>query len=157
MHEPEVTPQRSANMRAVKGKDTKPEVAVRRVLHRMGFRFRLQRRDLPGRPDIVIPGCRLTIFVHGCFWHRHADCSKATTPKTRIDFWNAKFEANATRDERVEAELVAAGWKVLVVWECQTKKPDDLIGALLEGLAALGISRPRSSRSQDIRTTRIEP
>lgn len=156
MHGPEVTPQRSAIMRAVKGKDTKPEMAVRRVLHRLGFRFRLQRPDLPGRPDIVLPRCRLAIFVHGCFWHRHPDCRRATTPKTRIDFWSAKFAANVARDGRVEGELVAAGWKVLVVWECETKKPEDLTGALFEGLAALGISRSRSPRSQDTRTTRIE-
>lgn len=145
MHESEVSPQRSAIMRAVKGKDTKPEMAVRRALHSLGFRFRLQRRDLPGCPDIVLPGRRLAIFVHGCFWHRHADCRKTTTPKTRIDFWTAKFEANAARDKRVERELVAAGWKVLVVWECQTKKPEDLTGSLLEGLAALGIRHPRST------------
>nr|WP_280938712.1 very short patch repair endonuclease [Mesorhizobium sp. LSJC264A00] len=152
-----MSPQRSAIMRAVKHRDTKPEMAVRRALHRLGLRFRLQRRDLPGRPDIVLPGRRLAIFVHGCFWHRHPDCRRATTPKTRIDFWSAKLEANAARDERVERELVAAGWKVLIVWECQTKKPEDLTGALLAGLAALGISSPRSPRSQGTQTTRIEP
>ncbi len=144
MHESEVSPQRSAIMRAVKGKDTKTEIAVRRVLHSLGFRFRLQRRDLPGCPDIVLPGRRLAIFVHGCFWHRHADCRKTTTPKTRREFWTAKFEANATRDKRVERELVAAGWKVLVVWECQTTKPENLTSSLLDGLAALDIKRPRS-------------
>jgi DNA mismatch endonuclease (patch repair protein) len=140
MQEPEVSLQRSAIMRAVKSKDTKPEIAVRRALHRLGFRFRLHRRDLPGRPDIVLPGRRLAIFVHGCFWHRHFNCRKATIPKTRIDFWIAKFEANTERDHQVERELVAAGWKVLVIWECQTKKPEKLTGALLRGLAALGVS-----------------
>jgi DNA mismatch endonuclease (patch repair protein) len=144
MHHAEVSLQRSAIMRAVKAKDTKPEMAVRRALHRLGFRFRLHRRDLPGRPDIVLPGSRLAVFVHGCFWHRHSDCRKATTPKTRIDFWTAKFEANTTRDERVVGELVAAGWKVLVVWECQTKKSEELTNTLLGGLA-LGISRPRTA------------
>lgn len=144
-------------MRAVRSENTKPELAVRRILHKLGYRFRLQRRDLPGRPDIVLPGRRLAIFVHGCFWHRHPDCRKATIPKTRIDFWTAKFESNAARDERVERELVATGWKVLVVWECQTKKPEDLADALLDGLATLGISRPRAPRLQDTRTTRTEP
>jgi DNA mismatch endonuclease (patch repair protein) len=143
MHEPEVTSQRSALMRAVRGKDTKPEMAVRRILHRLGFRFRLQRRDLPGRPDIVLPRHRLAIFVHGCFWHRHSDCRRTSIPKTRADFWSAKFEANAARDERVARELVTAGWKVIVIWECQTKKPDELTVALLQDLATLGISSPR--------------
>ena len=157
MPEPEVTAQRSAIMRAVVGKDTKPEMAVRRELHRLGFRFRLQKRDLPGRPDIVLPRHRVAIFVHGCFWHRHPDCRKASIPKTRTAFWNAKFETNMARDERVERELLTAGWQVLVIWECSTKKSKDLTFTLLDGLAALGVNPPKSPPSRDTPTTPCGP
>jgi DNA mismatch endonuclease (patch repair protein) len=102
-------------------KNTKPELIVRRLLHAMGRRFRLHRRDLPGTPDIVLPGLRKALFVHGCFWHRHPGCSKATMPKTRQAFWLGKFERNVERDHRKEEELNAAGWDVLTVWECETR------------------------------------
>lgn len=102
-------------------KDTKPELIVRRLLHRMGRRFRLHRRDLPGTPDIVLPGPRKALFVHGCFWHRHPGCRKASTPKTRPAFWTDKFERNVERDSRKESELRAAGYDVLIVWECETR------------------------------------
>ena len=109
---------RSALMAKVKGKDTAPELVVRRTVHAMGYRYRLHRRDLPGSPDLVFPSRKKAIFVHGCFWHRHNGCSKTTTPKTRIRFWNSKFEANIARDRRSVAALRDLGWKTLVLWEC---------------------------------------
>jgi DNA mismatch endonuclease (patch repair protein) len=102
-------------------RDTKPEILVRRLLHRIGRRFRLHRRDLPGTPDIVLPASRKAIFVHGCFWHRHEGCSRATTPKIRTEFWQTKFSSNVERDKRKEAELRAAGWDIITVWECETR------------------------------------
>jgi len=117
-------------MRAVRGKDTKPEIAVRRALHTLGYRFRLQRKGLPGRPDVLLPRHRIAIFVHGCFWHRHEGCHRATTPKIREEFWTKKLEANVARDRTVERELRELSWKVVTIWECQTKKPDDLAAYL---------------------------
>ncbi|MDC8446286.1 MAG: very short patch repair endonuclease, partial [Nitrosomonas sp.] len=96
---------RSWNMSRIRGANTKPELAVRSMLHRMGYRFRIANKTLPGRPDIVLPKYRAVIFVHGCFWHRHPGCSKATTPKTRADFWSAKFDRNIERDAEVERRL----------------------------------------------------
>lgn len=107
-------------MSRIRGKDTTPEVAVRSALHRLGYRFRLHRRDLPGRPDIVLPKHGTVIFVHGCFWHRHARCRYAYTPKSRVEFWQRKFQQNVERDRRVQRELRRLGWKVIVVWECET-------------------------------------
>ena len=132
-------------MRAVRGKDTKPEMAVRRALHRLGLRFRLQQRDLPGRPDIVLPRHRLAVFVHGCFWHHHSACPKATMPKTRVDFWSSKLEANQARDRRVESDLVEAGWRVLTVWECETRNAEVLTKRLIDDLAKLGIIDPHGT------------
>jgi DNA mismatch endonuclease (patch repair protein) len=109
-------------MARIKGKNTKPELIVRRVLHALGYRFRLHRGDLPGRPDIVLPKYRTAIFVHGCFWHRHSECSKASMPKTRTEFWQDKFAMNVARDQRNVEALKAAGWHVLIVWECETKR-----------------------------------
>lgn len=108
-------------MRAVKRSDTKPEVLVRKLLHRLGLRFRLHRKDLPGSPDIILPKLNTAVFVHGCFWHRHPGCRYATTPKTRQDFWLPKFAANVERDSRKEAQLRELGWRVLTVWECETR------------------------------------
>lgn len=113
-------------MARVGTKNTKPELLVRRALHRLGFRFRLHGRDLPGRPDIVLPKYRTAIFIHGCFWHRHPGCSKASTPKTRVDFWQDKFDANVARDRRNVIALESAGWRVLIVWECETRKIEEL-------------------------------
>jgi DNA mismatch endonuclease (patch repair protein) len=113
--------QRSALMARIRGKDTNPERAVRRFLHKNGLRFRLHPRNLPGRPDIVLPRLRTVIFVHGCFWHRHPGCIKTTTPSTRRDFWKTKFRENITRDHRKIAELSAQGWKTLTIWECEVK------------------------------------
>lgn len=116
--------ERSALMARVRGRDTKPEVTVRRALNAMGKRFRLFRRDLPGRPDIVLPRYGLALFVHGCFWHRHEGCRLSSTPKTRVEFWAEKFAANIARDARSVAELRALGWRVGVIWECETRRPD---------------------------------
>lgn len=115
-------PARSAQMALVRGKDTKPEIAVRRLVHGMGYRFRLHRKDLPGKPDIVLPRLRKAIEVRGCFWHRHSDpsCTRARIPKTRQDFWVPKLEGNARRDAENEKTLQALGWSLLVVWECET-------------------------------------
>lgn len=117
----EVDPARSAQMAKIKARDTKPEMRVRRALHAAGLRYRLHVRDLPGKPDIILPSRRIAIFVHGCFWHRHPDasCKLARMPKSRIDFWQPKLESNRTRDERNEAALRAAGWDVRVIWECK--------------------------------------
>ena len=111
-------------MRAVRSKDTTPELAVRKLAHALGYRFRLHRRELPGSPDLVFPGRRKVVFVHGCFWHRHAGCARgASTPATRRGFWEAKFARNVARDRRDRRRLRAAGWGVMVVWECQTRFP----------------------------------
>lgn len=113
---------RSRLMARVRGKDTKPEMAVRRLLHSTGYRFRLHRRDLPGRPDIVLPARRKIILVHGCFWHRHTDCRYAVMPSTRVEWWSAKLNQNVERDRTAIAALKAAGWQVLVVWECEISR-----------------------------------
>lgn len=113
------TEQRSWNMSRIRGKDTSPERAVRSVLHRLGYRFRLHSRSLPGRPDLVLPKYGTVVLVHGCFWHRHARCPFAYTPQTREQFWSEKFDANVARDRRVARTLRSLGWRVLVVWECE--------------------------------------
>ncbi len=110
-------------MRAVRREGTGPEIAVRKAAHALGLRFRLHRKDLPGTPDLVFPKHRVCLFVHGCFWHRHPGCSKATTPKTRRDYWIPKFEENVARDARVAQALHDAGWRVETIWECETRDP----------------------------------
>ena len=116
-----VSEQRSRNMSAIKSKNTKPEIKVRKVLHSMGYRFRLHSKDLPGSPDIVLPKYKTVIFVHGCFWHRHENCKYASTPKTRQEFWNKKFKENINRDNLNQANLLLKGWKIIIIWECQLK------------------------------------
>lgn len=123
---------RSRNMAAIRGKNTAPELAIRRILHSMGLRFRLHRKDLPGSPDIVLPKHRIVVFVHGCFWHRHEGCKYSTIPKTRQEFWLSKFESNVVRDMRNQAELEQLGWRVLVVWECELRKPEALRSRIAE-------------------------
>jgi DNA mismatch endonuclease (patch repair protein) len=118
------TAERSELMSRVRQKNTKPEIVVRQLLHGMGYRFRLHYRELPGTPDVVFPGLRKAIFVHGCFWHRHPGCRRASTPKTRGDFWQSKFAANQARDARKIAELEALGWTTIVVWECEIRDAD---------------------------------
>ena len=110
-------------MARIRGRDTRPELIVRRTAHAMGYRFRLHRRDLPGTPDIVFPARRKVIFVHGCFWHRHVGCKRTTTPKSRTDYWSAKFARNVERARRNLAELERKGWEALVLWECETRSP----------------------------------
>ena len=115
-------------MSRVKGRDTKPEMVVRRLLHAMGFRYRLHAKDLPGKPDIVFRGRRLAIFVNGCFWHRHPgpECRLARLPKSRLDFWIPKLEANRRRDVENIERLEALGWRVLLVWECELRDSEQL-------------------------------
>lgn len=108
-------------MSRIRGKDTKPELMLRSLLHRAGFRFRLHVPDLPGKPDIVLPKYRTVIFVHGCFWHRHDGCANATMPKTRPEFWQEKFRRTVERDHEKQTQLEDAGWRVLTVWECELK------------------------------------
>ena len=113
-------------MAQIKARDTQPELIVRSLLHRMGYRFRLHRNDLPGTPDIVLPKYRTVIFVHGCYWHRHAGCKFAYTPKTRVEFWLSKFKDNVSRDRRDQRALHKLGWEVVVVWECETRNLEGL-------------------------------
>lgn len=119
---------RSERMGRVRGRDTKPEMVVRRLIHGMGYRYRLQARDLPGRPDIVFRKRKKAIFVHGCFWHRHPDpsCKLARLPKTRLDFWLPKLEGNRKRDIANVERLEAMGWQVLLVWECELRDREQL-------------------------------
>ena len=118
--------ERSALMARIRGKDTKPELLVRRLIHGLGYRYRLHRKELPGTPDLVFPSRKKVIFVHGCFWHRHEGCKFSTMPKTRVDFWKKKFESNVRRDSRVQEELALLGWRSMVVWECETKSLETL-------------------------------
>ena len=106
-------------MSRIRSGNTKPELLVRSLLHRMGYRFRLHRKDLPGKPDIVLPKYKAVIFVHGCFWHHHKGCKYAYIPKTRQEFWEAKFKSNAERDRKVKKELEEKNWGILVIWECE--------------------------------------
>jgi DNA mismatch endonuclease (patch repair protein) len=117
---------RSEIMRAIGQKNTKPEITVRRVLHRMGFRFRLHRADLPGTPDIILPRHRKVIFVNGCFWHSHEGCTRAILPQTNRYFWERKIQQNKLRDRKKMEELEKSGWKPIVIWQCQTKNLSQL-------------------------------
>ena len=122
-----VTPeQRSRNMSKIKGENTKPEMIVRSACHELGLRYRLHRKDLPGTPDLVFPKYRLCLFVHGCFWHRHPGCKYAYTPKSRLDFWLPKLAKNVERDINAQRALEVSGWRVSIIWECQTKNTDTL-------------------------------
>lgn len=118
---------RSEIMALVRSKDTRPEMAVRKLVWGLGYRYRLHLRDLPGCPDLVFPGRRKVIFVHGCFWHRHKGCALARLPKSRLDFWEPKLESNALRDRRNKRALVRQGWEVLTVWECELKNIDHVM------------------------------
>jgi DNA mismatch endonuclease, patch repair protein len=118
VHEPEI---RSYNMSRIKSKDTKPEILVRRFLYKNGFRYRLNLKNLPGKPDIVLTKHKIAIFVHGCFWHGHQDCKFFVTPKTRTEFWTEKILTNIGRDKLAEEKLSEDGWRILKIWECELK------------------------------------
>lgn len=126
---------RSENMRQIRSKNTKPEVLLRSLLHKAGYRFRLHRKELPGKPDIVFPGRRKTIFVHGCFWHQHPGCREGRLPGTRQDYWKPKLERNVERDAAAIQQLRKLGWQVLTVWECEIENAGpvkDQLWAFLE-------------------------
>jgi DNA mismatch endonuclease (patch repair protein) len=136
---------RSWLMSRVKGKDTAPEIRVRKVVHALGYRFRLHQDDLPGSPDLVFPKLKSIIFVHGCFWHRHNGCSRASLPSTRRPYWERKFERNVARDILTNARLKSEGWRVLIIWECQTKDESRLRTKLMKFLS-------RANQLKNIRT-----
>lgn len=122
-----VSPERrSYIMRLVKPANSRTEIAVRRILHALGLRFRLHQKGLPGKPDVVLPKWRTVLLIHGCFWHRHPRCRKATTPKSRVDYWKRKFSTNVRRDRRVRRELEQLGWRVCIVWQCELRQPEKL-------------------------------
>ena len=123
-----VSEQRSRNMSAIKSKNTKPEITVRKLLHSMGYRFRIHSKNLPGSPDIVLPKYKTVIFVHGCFWHRHENCKYSSTPKTRKEFWENKFNDNKRRDQKIQKEIIDLGWKFFIIWECETRNIKPLEG-----------------------------
>ena len=127
-----VSEQRSRNMSAIKSKNTKPEIKVRKVLHSMGYRFRLHSKDLPGSPDIVLPKYKTVIFVHGCFWHRHENCKYASTPKTRPEFWKKKFKENIKRDSEIQDKIKNLDWRSVVIWECETKNIENLRDKIID-------------------------
>lgn len=121
-------------MAAVRCRDTKPEMEVRRLIHSMNYRYRLHGKDLPGRPDLVFTKRKKAIFVHGCFWHRHQGCAKATVPKTRTEFWHEKFARNVERDRQAECALADMGWRSFTIWECETRDQEQLGVVLREFL-----------------------
>lgn len=142
-----IDPARSAQMALVRGRDTKPELRVRKALHAAGLRYRLQAKDLPGRPDIVFRSRKIAIFVHGCFWHRHPDpnCRLARLPKSRQDFWLPKLTGNRERDLRNRAQLESDGWTVLEVWECETTRPERL-AEVIDDIRSLVARKPQSGK-----------
>jgi DNA mismatch endonuclease (patch repair protein) len=126
------------NMSRIRSKNTKPEILVRSALHKMGYRFRLHQKYLPGTPDIILPKYNTVIFVHGCFWHRHDGCKYCYTPKSRENFWRSKFQDNVKRDIKDTEELINLGWRVIVIWECEAKK-DNLSEILQTRLASMNM------------------
>lgn len=128
---------RSRMMSGIRGRDTKPEMVVRRFLHAHGYRYRLHRKDLPGKPDIVLSRLRVCIFVNGCFWHHHSGCRFAVLPKSRPEFWEAKLLANAVRDQQIVKSLNEKGWRTLVVWECELRRSEAVLEKLLKRLREL--------------------
>ena len=136
-----LTPEhRSWNMSRIRSKDTKPELQIRSALHRLGYRFRLHVKNVPGKPDIVLPKYHSVIFVHGCFWHRHPGCKYAYTPKSRRAFWQKKFDDNVTRDRANQKALKKDGWKIIIVWECQIQALDKTIRQVVRRLIEINCS-----------------
>ena len=129
---------RSVVMARIRGKNTQPELIVRKLLFAVGYRYRLHVRNLPGSPDLVFPSRKKAIFVHGCFWHLHDNCNQARMPKSRVEFWSEKLNGNRARDERTCAALVQAGWQVCVVWECELRNREMLEEKLLSFLGPVG-------------------
>jgi DNA mismatch endonuclease (patch repair protein) len=125
---------RSWNMSRVKSKNTKPELMIRSILHKQGYRFRVHRKDLPGNPDIVLPRYKTVIFVHGCFWHQHEGCPDSKRPSTNIEFWNSKLNENIARDQKNKIKLRELGWEVFVIWECEMKDIENLKKKLIRCL-----------------------
>ncbi|MGP8270110.1 MAG: very short patch repair endonuclease [Terracidiphilus sp.] len=125
---------RSANMRAIRSKDMRPELAVRHLVHQMGYRYRLHKKDLPGKPDLAFVSRRKVIFVHGCFWHAHKGCKAAHVPKSNLEYWGPKLERNLTRDLKNIESLMANGWETLIIWECETKTQEELKKRILDFL-----------------------
>ena len=137
---------RSWNMSRIRSRDTAPERLVRSLLHSMGFRFRLHRNDLPGKPDVVLPRYNTVVLVHGCFWHRHCGCRLAYSPKSRTDFWLNKFRKTVERDEYVSNSLQSLGWHVVIVWECELDDMESVAKRLTEELGSHGGSANRSDK-----------
>lgn len=153
------TEHRSWNMSRIRSKNTKPELIVRSLLHRMGYRFSLRSKALPGHPDIVLPKYGTVVFVHGCFWHRHSGCSNATTPGTRVDFWQKKFADNVARDRRSQRILKRVGWVVIVVWECQIFRDPTGVGKKLDSTLRSKrqeFARRNSEADANLRKSRIK-
>ena len=146
---------RSRMMASIRGKNTQPELKIRTLLHILGFRFRLHRKDLAGRPDIILPRHRLAIFVHGCFWHRHTGCKFATSPKSNTSFWQEKFERNVRRDNIALERLDEAGWRTLIVWEC-VLKGEDATSSLPRQLRKAVLSRLSRCEIPRAKTTHLD-
>ena len=140
---------RSALMSRIRGVDTKPELFVRRALHAKGYRFRTHFQELPGRPDLVFTKRQAVIFVHGCFWHRHG-CKKTYDPKSRQEFWREKFASNVRRDQRIQYLLARDGWRVLIVWECETESDDTLLDRIIAFIGPTRMNCKRSSCAGDL-------
>ena len=130
--------ERSQLMAKIRGKNTRPEIAARSLLHRAGYRFRIHLASLPGKPDIVLPRYHTTVFVHGCFWHRHKGCKAASTPKSHRKFWADKFSRNVANDKKHLRQLQRLGWKVVTVWECQLRRPERVLRRIQGVLRAAG-------------------
>lgn len=137
--------QRSERMSRIRSRNTSPELALRRALHALGLRFRVNDKRLPGKPDIVLPRFRTVVMVHGCFWHRHGGCKVATTPKSNTEFWQAKFDRNVERDERNARELEASGWRVIIAWECELGSQQRVAAAAASIAEAIGHPRRPST------------
>ena len=149
---------RSWNMSRIRSTNTKPELVVRSLLHRAGLRFRLHGKDLPGKPDLILPKYKTVIFVHGCFWHRHEGCKDASTPRTRTEFWQKKFTGNVERDKKVRLLLEETGWNVLVIWECEiNKNSDKIVHRIFQELHLLGELYQLIEKSKTGGTDQLRP